>query len=558
MGSLVDKEGAHPNRPGKRIVFLAVNSSYSHSSLAAWCLRSMTGDGMGEWHTVEATINDDPMAVLNRIVRLQPDVLAATLYLFNRRYVISLLGRCRRLMPACRVLVGGPECLGDNRALLLEEHAADAAIRGEGEQAFVQWLAAVETPREWAAIPGFCGVIDGVYRDNGVAEAVPDLDDIPSFYGRELERFKRPFVQMESSRGCSNHCLFCTSRESAVRDHSLARVRADLTRIRDAGIREVRVVDRTFNERHARSQTLIRLFRDEFPELRFHLEIDPARVSDAMVRELVEAGPHRFHLEAGVQSLSAEVHRQIGRAATATATLKGLQRLCAVPSLAVHVDLIAGLPGGTLSDVREDVRSLVLLGPGEIQLERLKLLPGTPLAQDPERWGLLAAGDPPYEILQTPTMTFDDLCRSDRIAKMLDWFHNVASLRETFTDGVRALGGFLDGFEAFLAERTDFLIRPSLEQRFRWLDRFLSSHDAGLVLGLRYKWFQLGFSPGHGLCPAEPWKGPIPDSAVLLEGDASKTFSRKWRVDLGTPHLFCYGTGEKGERAVLAVFRLSG
>ena len=45
---------------------------------------------------------------------------------------------------------------------------------------------------------------------------------------------------------------------------------------------------------------------------------------------------------------------------------------------------------------------------------------------------------------------------------------------------------------------------------------------------------------------------------MLLEGDTSKTFARKWRVDLGPPHLFCYGTGEKGERAVLAVFRLSG
>ena len=118
------------------------------------------------------------------------------------------------------------------------------------------------------------------------------------------------------------------------------------------------------------------------------------------------------------------------------------------------------------------------------------------------------------------------------------------------------MDGFLEGFEAFLAERTDFLICPGLEQRFRWLDEFLSCREGGLAFGLRYQWFRLGFSPGHGLCPAEPWKGPVPETAVLLEGDASRMFARKWRVDLGPPHLFCYGTGEKGERAVLAVFRL--
>ncbi len=541
---------------GKRIVFLAVNSSYSHSSLAAWSLRSAVGGVAGEWHTLEVSTNDAPMAVLDRIVRLQPEVLAATLYLFNRRQVVSLLKRCRRLMPACRIVVGGPECWGDNRALLVDEQAADAAIRGEGERAFAEWLTKLDTPRNWPDIPGFCGVVDGAYHDNGVASGGGELDDIPPFFQKELEGFRKPFVQIETSRGCSNHCLFCTSRETPVRYHSLARVRADLQAIGNAGVREIRVVDRTFNERSERSLDLVRLFRDEFPSMRFHLEVDPALVSPELAGELARGGAGRFHVEAGVQSLSAGVYRRMGRATTVSETLKGLERLLSVPGLEVHADMISGLPGESLADLLNDIRTLILLGPAEIQLERLKLLPGTPFSETPERWGLEAAADPPYEILRTPDMSFEDLCRADRIAKLLDWFHNVPSLQETFMAGVRNRTGFLEGFEGFLEGRTDFQIRPNLEHRFRWLDQFVGGVEVRWVHALRYQWYRLGLSTRQGLCPAESWKGAIPEAAVLVEGDASKTFSQKWLVQLEAPFLFCYGTGERGDRATLAVFRL--
>jgi hypothetical protein len=145
----------------------------------------------------------------------------------------------------------------------------------------------------------------------------------------------------------------------------------------------------------------------------------------------------------------------------------------------------------------------------------------------------------------------------DRIARVVDGFYNVTVLRETFVDGVREIEGFPGDFAEFVGARAEGPFCPSLEQRFRWLDEFLSARHPRLVQGLRYQWFKLGFSTRQGLCPAEPWRGPIPESAVLVEGDASARFSQKWRVELDPPHLFCYGTGPRGERAAVAVFRLA-
>jgi coproporphyrinogen III oxidase-like Fe-S oxidoreductase len=89
--------------------------------------------------------------------------------------------------------------------------------------------------------------------------------------------------------------------------------------------------------------------------------------------------------------------------------LDGLRFLCALPNMETHADLIAGLPLYHLHEIFEDVRTLAGYAAGEIQLESLKLLPGTEMRRRAEELGIKYSPLPPYEVLQTHEISVSEL-----------------------------------------------------------------------------------------------------------------------------------------------------
>jgi hypothetical protein len=335
----------------------------------------------------------------------------------------------------------------------------------------------------------------------------------------------------------------------------MERVRRDLESVQRLGVQGVRLVDRTFNENPARCAELVGVFRKEYPGLRFHLEIDPARIGSSLLRELAKAEPARFHVEAGIQSLNPTVYRKVGRRATVKRSVAGLEALCRLGNLDVHADLLAGLPGSDSAQLAGDIRRLVAIRPTEIQLEVLKLLPGTALARDREQYGLVAAPEPPYEILSTPQMTSADLNGAREFSKLLDWFHNASALQEAVHTANQLLPDFWEALHAFCRPLTDFGPCPGLEERFRMLDRFLADRCAPARQRLHFAWMKHGFSPRRGICRAQPRRGPLPVNAVLVEGDADAGVAREYSVRLDGEYVFRY-SDRNGDRRATAVFRL--
>lgn len=479
-----------------KLLWLDLNSSYAHSSLALPALHAQIANNTDiEWCMVSATINENTGSVVNQIYRYQPDIIAATNWLFNHEQLLHIVSRAKALLPHCCVILGGPEFLGDNEAFLYKNKFVSGVFRGEGEEVFPLWLKVWNQPRkEWKSITGLCYLNEsGEYQDNGLARVMNFSELVPPEKSRFFN-WSKPFVQLETTRGCFNTCAFCVSGgEKPVRTLSLEAIKERLDVIHEHGIKNVRVLDRTFNYNNKRAKELLNLFR-EYPDICFHLEIHPALLSDELKQELATLPKGLLHLEAGIQSLRENVLEQSRRIGKLSDALAGLHYLCSLENMETHADLIAGLPLYHLSEIFDDVRTLTEYGAGEIQLESLKLLPGTEMRRRADELGIQYSPLPPYEVLQNPEITVDELQTAHYLSRLLDGFYNTPTWRNITRILILENPHFIHDLLDHLV-RTDVIDTPlSLERRGLILYDFCKNHYPDYLTQVSIAWIEAGMS----------------------------------------------------------------
>ena len=300
---------------------------------------------------------------------------------------------------------------------------------------------------------------------------------------------------METTRGCFNTCAFCVSGgEKPVRTLSIDAIRKRLQTIHSQGIQNVRVLDRTFNFNPRRAKELLNLFMEFHPHIRFHLEIHPALLSEELKSELKKLPKGLLHLEAGIQSLREPVLEKCRRLGKLSDALEGLQFLCSLDNMETHADLIAGLPLYRLNEIFEDILSLAEYQAGEIQLESLKLLPGTEMRRRAEELGIRYSPLPPYEVLQTHEITTDELQVARRLSRLLDAFYNTPAWQVLTRKLILKVKGFLSHFLGYLTE-ANLIDQPmSLEKRGLVLYQFIKEPYPSYLTEASIAWIEAGMS----------------------------------------------------------------
>ena len=479
-----------------KILWIDLNSSYAHSSLALPALHAqIMTDPSIEWEIVSATINENTGMIVDEIYRHRPDILAATTWLFNHEQLMHVASRVKALLPEACLVLGGPEFLGDNEEFLRKNPFVDCVFRGEGEEVFPQWLTCWNHPEQWHTVPGLCYLTPNKeYKDNGIARVLNFAGLVPPEQSRFFN-WSKPFVQLETTRGCFNTCAFCVSGgEKPVRTLSIESIRERLQLIHAHGIKNVRVLDRTFNYNPRRAKELLRLFLEFHPDIRFHLEIHPALLSEELKEELSLLPKGLLHLEAGIQSLREPVLEKSRRMGNLSEALDGLKFLCALHIMEYHADLIAGLPLYHLHEIFEDVRTLAGYAAGEIQLESLKLLPGTEMRRRAEELGIKYSPLPPYEVLQTHEISVSELQTARQLSRLLDGFYNTPAWQALTRELILNDEQFLHRFLAYLT-KANLIDQPmSLEKRGLILYEFCKQNNPEYQIQAAIAWIEAGMS----------------------------------------------------------------
>lgn len=480
-----------------KILWLDINSSYSHSSVALPAIHAQVCDRNDwEWTVVRGTINDNPGTLAAAVAEQNPDIIAATFWLFTHQMQIEVLSRAVQLIDGVRVVCGGPEFLGNNEEFIRRHPFVTAIVKGEGEVALPELLDKIDNPAEWNDIDGLCWVSadDGIYHDNGIARVV-DFAGLKYPEESPFFRWDKPFVQLETTRGCFNTCAFCVSGgEKPVRYQSIEQVAARLENICSHGIKDIRVLDRTFNYDIQRACQMLDLFSKYAGKMRFHLEIHPSLISDVLKEKLASLPKGQLHLEAGIQSLDSKVLHASGRKGSLETSLKGLEFLCSLENIETHADLIAGLPEYSLDMLCDDICKLVSVGVDELQVESLKVLPGTHMRDIAPEKVLKFSPLPPYEILQTPAMSPKQLKVAMQISRMLDFYYNAKPWQNITKALICDNTVFITRFTEHLNDIMVLDSPLSLERRGVILYEYCKNHYPDKLTDISIAWIEAGCS----------------------------------------------------------------
>lgn len=415
------------------ILLTTLNSKYIQTSLALYTLKAYCRREFPDLSVLEFNINQDLGWILAQIYETKPTVIGFSTNIWNITLQLELVNRLKKVRPETVVILGGPEVSTNPQEIMEEEPGIDYIVRGEGEETLLELL------RYLAHGEGRVSHITGLtYREGSRIQVtpprapLPDLAVIPFPY-EDLSLFQNRLVYYESSRGCLFNCAYCLSgwEEGKVRSLPVARVKADLARFVQAGIKTVKFVDRTFNFHRERALEILRHIREEGGDTEFHLELVGELLDEEEIQVLNSAPAGRFRVEIGVQSTCLPTLREIGRFHNLEKLNKNISKLTAAGRTTTHLDLIAGLPYEDPAGLAQSFNFTFRLHPDELQLGFLKLLKGSPLRARAGDYGYEFTKAPPYEILANKWLSFEDIAHVKVIEDLVEKFYNSHYFRNT-------------------------------------------------------------------------------------------------------------------------------
>jgi len=395
--------------PAIRIATL--NARYFHASLGLRYLLANLGDLRDRAELCEFTIQQRPADLVERLLAGGPRIVGLGVYVWNVVETTAVVATLKAVAPEVVVVLGGPEVsfVHDWPAVCA---LADHVVTGQADHAFADLCRAL---LEGQAPPK---VVHGGEVDPRTLALPYELFDADDLAHR--------LTYVEASRGCPFKCQFCLSAlDTTARPVDLDAFLAQMQGLLDRGARQFKFVDRTFNLAPAAAARILRFFLDRLrPDLHLHFELVPDRLPAEVGDLLAQFPPATVQLEIGVQTFDPAVQARIDRRQDGARTVENLRWLRQHTQAHLHVDLIAGLPGEDLAGFGRGFDRLVALDPQEIQIGVLKRLRGAPIARHTAPYAMRFNPDPPYNLLASNDLSFTDLQRVGRAARLWDLVGN--------------------------------------------------------------------------------------------------------------------------------------
>ena len=415
-----------------KILLAACNAKYIHSNLAVYDLKAYSSDYDKEVLLREYTINQPKDEILKDIYGSGADVVCFSCYIWNISFVRELIRDLAKILPETAFWAGGPEVSYDAENFLTEMPEVTGVLVGEGEKTFHDLL------EYYIDGKGSLGEIRGIaYRDgeeirhNGWRELM-NLSEIPFVY-QHLEEFENRIIYYESSRGCPFSCSYCLSSiDKKLRFRDLELVKKELQFFLDHKVPQVKFVDRTFNCKHEHAMAIWKyILEHDNGVTNFHFEVSADLLRDEEMDLMAKMRPGLIQLEIGVQSTNPETIRAIHRHMDLDKLKRCVDRVHSFRNIHQHLDLIAGLPYEDYDTFHRSFNDVYQMKPDQLQLGFLKVLKGSLMQGEAEKYGIVHKEKEPYEVLSTNWLPYGDVLKLKAVESMVEVYYNSGQFQHT-------------------------------------------------------------------------------------------------------------------------------
>ncbi|PLR76101.1 B12-binding domain-containing radical SAM protein [Bacillus sp. V3-13] len=493
------------------IICTTLNAKYIHTNIAIRYLKAYARPEF-DVQLTEYTIKDPIMNIVTDLIRKEPDLIGFSCYIWNIEETIKVIKMIKKINPAIRIVVGGPEVTYDAREWMDENAEFDFIVIGEGEETFKQLLSELDGSRDFSKVPGLAFRNDGKTIINPQRNKL-DLRELPSpfRFEEDIPHLSKRVTYIETSRGCPFSCQFCLSSiEVGVRYFDREKVKDDIRYLMKHGAKTIKFVDRTFNISRSYAMDMFQFLIDEhLPGTVFQFEI----TADIMRPEVIEflnreAPPGLFRFEIGVQSTNDYTNELVMRKQNFEKLSRTVTMVKEGRKIDQHLDLIAGLPEEDYATFKTTFNDVFALRPEELQLGFLKMLHGTGLRLRADEHQYVYMDHSPYEILGNNVLSFHDIIRIKQVEDVLEKYWNDHRMDETVEYLVSKVFSspfdFFQQFGTYWEEQGWERIGHQLEDLFNRLRQFLQYKNLGhldIIEGL----MKYDYLSKHKYKPRKPW-----------------------------------------------------
>ncbi|HCL49851.1 MAG TPA: B12-binding domain-containing radical SAM protein, partial [Clostridiaceae bacterium] len=464
-----------------KCVLAALNSKYIHSNLAIRYLKQYDE----KIETFEGTINDNILNMAYKILELSPELLGFSCYIWNIEETIKLCSTIKKMDGRIKIFLGGPEVSFNGEDILKKYDFIDYIIAGEGELTFSEFIKALNENKSLYEVDGLIFKEGNNIIKNQERKSIMDLNIIPFPY-KDKDEIPDKIVYYEAARGCPFGCSYCLSSiDKGIRHLSIERVKKELKFFIDNDVKLVKFVDRTFNGNKKFAMEIWSFLIENHKNTKFHFELAGDILDDEELELLSKAPAGLFQFEIGVQTTNPSILKNINRKMDFEKLKQNIIRIERFGNIHCHLDVIAGLPGENMDSFIKSFDMCMEMKPDVLQLGFLKILKGSPIYNETDKYGIKYLDYPPYQVLSTNTMSYDELKMLIMVEKVFEEYYNSHLFEYTFSyvlPMVKSDFVFFKDFSYFLKQKGYFDRSFSFSKKTEFLYEFLKSSFNEIII----------------------------------------------------------------------------